>query len=428
MAVPQVVLWNAEDVLGEGDALAEYDDSSYVTEVVLRASRPRAQSRLIAMRDGENGPEIVGFGVVSGSQQVATGKDRVRVEPLVRFDPIPVSAVQESLETNYVGADVDVTTPPPLRPRALTPKRGEYVLAALEYLSPSVADLLQKLREADEPIGGGRGLRVREERDAIGLALDLARMDPTADDLNGSVPRSGPQEPLVGLLAPEAIYDIEDDLIAEDLRRFDRNGDLVLTHASAARFTDRDFVLTIVNVNRKGLERVTGVDLVYWDVPGDSYTMVQYKRLTRRHAPGLDGERWAYTDKSELSKAIERMDARPGRMADSSQFRLSSSPYWFKFIRSDAFTQGDPVVLPGMYVPAEYMRRALEDGSCLTGSRGGFEVTYSNVRHLARTTFVDLVRKTMIGTTRQQTADVLAAVNVLATERQAILAVKTRHA
>ncbi|MEP7018274.1 MAG: hypothetical protein ABI899_09680 [Actinomycetota bacterium] len=290
-----------------------------------------------------------------------------------------------------------------------------------------MADLLRQLREADEPLLGGRGQRVREERDAIGLALDLARMEADADDLNGSIPRSGPEQPLEGLLAPEAIYDVEDDLIAEDLRRFDRNGSLVLTHASAARFTDHDFVLTIVNVNRKGLERVTGVDLVYWDVPGDSYTMVQYKRLTRRHGGEPGGERWAYTDRSELSKAIERMDQRPGRMADSSQFRLASSPYWFKFLRADAFTQGDPVVLPGMYVPAEYMRRALEDGSCLTGRRGGFEVTYSNVRYLARGTFVDLVRKTMIGTTAQQTAAVLTSVNALATERQAILAVRNRR-
>jgi hypothetical protein len=122
------------------------------------------------------------------------------------------------------------------------------------------------------------------------------------------------------------------------------------------------------------------------------------------------------------------MDNRPGRMADSSQFRLASSPYWFKFVRTDAFTQGDPVVLSGMYVPAEYVRRALDDGSCLTGRRRGFEVTYSNVRHLARGTFVDLVRKTMIGTTRQQTADVLAAVNGIATDRQAILAVRNRQA
>lgn len=428
MAVPQVVLWNSGDVLGGGDsATAGHDDSSYVTEVVLRANRPRAQARLIALREGPSGPEVVGFGVVQSGQPVATGKDRVKVEPLVRIAPLPVARILEHLAAEDARTDVELFTPPALRPRALSPKRGELVLAALTGLSREIAELLLRLQQEQQPIAGDRGQRIREERDAIDLALGMARMEATAEDLNDDVPATGPQEPLVGLLAPEALYDVEDDLISEDLRRFDQNGELTLTHASAARFVDNDFVLTIVNVNRKELEKVKGVDLIYYDVPGDCYTMVQYKRLTRRHAAGPGDERWAYTDRIELVKSLDRMDAGPGRMADASHFRLVTSPYWFKFVRSDAFTPADPVVLRGMYVPAEYLRLAIEDSSLITGPRHGFEVTYSNTRYLNRETFVGLVRKTMIGTTGRQTADVLAAVNKVATDRQAIFAVRNRR-
>jgi hypothetical protein len=426
MPAPDVVLWNAGDVLGDPEsAEAEYELSAYVTEIVLRASKPRAKSRLIAIRQGGSGAEIVGVGVVASSQRVATGKDRVRVEPLVRVPGIPVRKVQEEISRGPVDTDVDLDAPPPLRPRALSAKRGELVLAALAELSPEIADLLTLLRDGADPITGTRGQRIREERDAISFALDVARIDPRADDLRADSPQSGQERGLEGLLAPEAIYDVEDDLIAEDLRRFDKNGTLELTHASAARFTDRGFSLTIVNVNRKGLEKVKGVDLVYWDVPADSYTLVQYKRLTRRHG-GEGDERWAYTDRAELEKALARMDAGQGRMADAAQFRLATSPYWFKFVRADAFTPGDPMVLLGMYVPAEYMRRAVEDGSLLTGAKQGFEVTYGNTRYLARGTFVDLVRKSMVGTTGKQTAEVLQTVNSLAEERQALLAVRMR--
>jgi hypothetical protein len=155
--------------------------------------------------------------------------------------------------------------------------------------------------------------------------------------------------------------------------------------------------------------------------------MVPYKRLTRRGAVNPRDAAWAYTDRADLAKALERMDSGPGRMADASQFRLTTSLYWFKFVRFDAFTSGDLVVLRGMYDPAEYLRHALDDGSLATGPRQGFEVTNRNVRHLARETFVDLVRKTMIGTTGRQTTDVVAAVNTMTTDRQAIFAVRNRR-
>jgi hypothetical protein len=227
MAVPQIVLWNSGDVLGGGDsATAGHDDSSYVTEVVLRANRPRAQARLIALREGPSGPEVVGFGVVQSGQPVATGKDRVKVEPLVRIAPLPVARILDHLAAEDARTDVELFTPPALRPRALSPKRGELVLAALTGLSREIAELLLRLQQEQQPIAGDRGQRIREERDAIDLALGMARMEATAEDLNDDVPATGPQEPLVGLLAPEVLYDVEDDLISEDLRRFDQNGEL----------------------------------------------------------------------------------------------------------------------------------------------------------------------------------------------------------
>lgn len=49
-------------------------------------------------------------------------------------------------------------------------------------------------------------------------------------------------------------------------------------------------------------------------------------------------------------------------------------------------------------------------------------MTYANTRCLTRGTLVDLARKTMIGTTGKQTAEVLETVNA-SPERQALLAI-----
>lgn len=420
----RTVLWNAVEVLDNVSDFHKDLPPTTVTEVVARDARPDDRARMIAVARRAGRLVVIGFGVVRNHQRVATGKDRIRLDPLVRIEPLAFEAITNLLPTRGSPND-PFELPPPLRPRALGPQLGEHVLGALAELSPPVAELLAQITEMEEPITGGRAWRVREERDAVATALDLAGLEAEPDELASTVSRSGPQEPLVGLLDPAVLYDVEDDLIAEDLRRFDRSGTLKLTHASAARFTDRDVTLTIINVNRKTLEKVTGVDLVYWDMPNDSYTMVQYKRLTRRSTPSEDDERWAYTDQSEVTKALDRMTARQGRVSDATQFRLTTSPYWFKFVRADAFTPNDPMVLRGMYVPAEYVRQAVSDGAFNTGPRNGFEITYANTRYLRRETFVDLVRKSMAGTTSRQTADVLQEVNALSEDRQTILAVRS---
>lgn len=423
----RTVIWNAVGVLD--DTLEVSGDSAppTVTEVVARDARPDDRARMIAVARRAGRLSVVGFGVVRSHQRVATGKDRVRLDPLVRIEPLPFDAIANRLPTRF-RRDDPFDLPPPLRPQVLGPQLGQHVLGALVELSPPVAELLAQIAEMEEPITGARAWRVREERDAVATALDLAGIDAERDQIASTVNRNGPQEPLVGLLDPSVLYDIEDDLIAEDLRRFDRSGTLTLTHASAARFTDRDVTLTIINVNRKTLERVAGVDLVYWDMPNDSYTMVQYKRLTRRSTPSEADERWAYTDQGEVTKALDRMTARQGRVSDATQFRLTTSPYWFKFVRADAFTPNDPMVLRGMYVPAEYVRQGVSDRAFHTGPRQGFEITYANTRYLRRETFVDLVRKSMAGTTSRQTADILHEVNALSEDRQTILAVRSHTA
>jgi hypothetical protein len=423
----QTVIWNAVGVLDDTLEFSEDSTPPTVTEVVARDARPSDRARMIAVARRAGRLSVVGFGIVRNHQRVATGKDRIRLDPLVRIEPLPFDEIAERLPTPVRHGD-PFDLPPPLRPQVLGPQLGQHVLRALAALSRPVAELLAQIAEMEEPITGGRAWRVREERDAVATALDLAGIDPEPDQFASTINRNGPQEPLVGLLDPTVLYDIEDDLIAEDLRRFDRSGTLKLTHASAARFTDRDVTLTIINVNRKSLEKVAGVDLVYWDMPNDSYTMVQYKRLTRRSTPSDGDERWAYTDKSEVMKALDRMTLRQGRVSDATQFRLTTSPYWFKFVRADAFTPNDPMVLRGMYVPAEYVRQAVSDGAFHTGPRLGFEITYANTRYLRRETFVDLVRKSMAGTTSRQTADVLREVNALSEDRQTILAVRTNTA
>jgi len=410
----QVVLWDATLVMDDRDAAYE---SHYVTEVVQRSHKPANRARIVALRTEDAGVEVVAVGLSKPTGEVSTGKDRFRVEPIERITPLPIDEVRNALPSR-----VDLTMPPLLRPRTLTPEEGAAVLDALRRLSPQIANFLDLVAEQEVPVTGERGLRLREERDAIGQALELANIDPPASAVADAV---GPEDTGLGsFFSPAAIHDIEDDLIAVDLRRFDADGRLNLINASAARFTSADFILTILNINRKPLEKVTGVDLIYWDKGAGAFNMVQYKRMTRR-ARGTSATQWAYTREEELRTALSRMqlDLQP-RMAHAGGWRLNGLPYWFKFLHAEAFMLTDPVVLRGMYTPAAYLRLALEDDTLRTGPRGGFEVTYENLRYLTRGTFTDLVRKGMIGTTGRHTQEVLELVNFAGEEREAVFAVR----
>jgi len=157
--------------------------------------------------------------------------------------------------------------------------------------------------------------------------------------------------------------DLEDNLIPDELRRFDGFMEPEMYSASTALFPSRDFQLTVFDVNRKTFENVLGVDLIYWDVTHDVFTMVQYKRFERQNdGSGLVG-RWAYHRKEDIAKQLAQMPKLTNHPTTSHDWRMTQSPFWFKFVNGDAARTQDGRLLSGMYVPADYLRLAMEDGS-----------------------------------------------------------------
>jgi hypothetical protein len=130
-------------------------------------------------------------------------------------------------------------------------------------------------------------------------------------------------------------------------------------------------------------------------------------------------------DRTELDEQLQRMDIGPNEPVNSQDWRMAPSPFWFKFVRAEDFTPGDPFVLKGMYVPADYLRLALADGSLRTGPRTGFEVTYTNTRFLPREVFVELVRRSFAGTTRAGTHAVVEVAAQRARTHEVVLALET---
>ncbi|MHB8288455.1 MAG: hypothetical protein ACYDEY_04315 [Acidimicrobiales bacterium] len=267
-----------------------------------------------------------------------------------------------------------------------------------------------------------------EGRDAIQLAIDIAEAEVPEEAIPSVGASYAAAAPLESLIANYALLDNEDDLIAEDLRRFDPDSRLIMRSASAARFVGNETTLTILNVNRKPIEHVLGVDLVYWDELHETFTLVQYKRLTKHSVTegGRKESDWAYTHQADLEKQLQLMSL-PSDNRSAANWRLSPSPFWFKFVHAEEFRASEQTVLRGMYVPAEFLRLAISDNALTTGPRGGFEVTYRNTRYITRDVFVELVRRGLIGTTQAATHHVHELVRQLSTDREVVLALRTKN-
>ncbi|ROT33442.1 hypothetical protein EF879_00140 [Micromonospora sp. HM5-17] len=431
-----MILWALDEVMTDED---QRRVSTRVTDVFYRDSRPKPDSLMLgigAVGDDTGDPgAVVLVGVARRSQQVATGKDRTSVTPVFRLPmPVPVKRLQAALPQDVERRlDLMSRMPYPLAPTRLPPQGGAAVVAALQRLSPAVGQWIAALREADEPLVGPHAARLREERDAVSLAIDISGVSAPddllytlGDGLNPGEPFGATVNPLYLMDNPLFVADNEDDLLAEDLRRFDPHGQLQMQSSSIARFTDDNFTLTITNVNRKPLEKALGVDLIYYDEIEQIFTLVQYKRMTQRVVGrNSDMERWAYTGQADLEEQLQRMDIGLNEPVNSRDWRMVPSPFWFKFVRDQDFTPGDPFVLKGMYVPADYLQRAIADGSLRTGPRTGFEVTWGNTRNLPREVFVALVRRGFAGTTRAGTGAVREVAAQRAQTREVVFARKT---
>lgn len=418
------VLWYVGDLLEDSGP-----DASYVTDVVRRSLKPKRGSIVVGVasirqRGRPTMEAVYALGRVGAPQKNATGKDRVRLDPWTRIEPVPFERISALVPRRYQEPLERAGLPAPLHPVSLTPALGRAVLDALRELSSESRAWLNALDSSTQAVTGPTGYRLREERDAVHLAFQFAGVMPPAEELAGSADF----ETEVGLGSAIDAYfllDTEDDLLTVDLRRFDGRSELPLQRASVARYEHDGVAITVANVNKKPLESVLGVDLVYWDEINRVFTLLQYKRLTRIQVADGTQSDWSYRNRREVGRQLELMKLPRQRHVTSQDWRLSPSPFWFKFVRADAFHPSDPKLLRGMYVPADYLAAAMADNSLRDGPRGGFQIHHKNTRYVTRDVFVELVKRGLIGTTTAGTRRVLQVIASLAKTDEVVLAIRS---
>ena len=171
----EVWLWSVEGVVDHDEYLAP----PRVTDVFARSNKPPKGSILIGIGTKNpytNQQHLRCLGVVKGIQQVATQKDRLTGS--VRH----VGQGPSSRRQPATGADrtrwSQLPWPQPFSPVRLSPKLGESLIDIIRSMDSGVAAWLDGIIRSAEPVSGPPGFRIREERDAISLAISASGLTP----------------------------------------------------------------------------------------------------------------------------------------------------------------------------------------------------------------------------------------------------------
>ncbi len=291
----------------------EFGEATVTTSI--RVEMGSREVWLLRLPDDSTPPEAITHAAIAErGRKVASFDRHVRLYRFVKFEPLHVDDLRAAVSPRhrtYIGA----STP--------TGAWGAALLA-LERLRPNAAQELRELRrlagEASlRSVGGG----LRLEKDAVGLALDMSGMD-RKRYLREWSPGGRSDGFLNGL---SSVRLREDQVLQHDAGVFGDwsvigrhvTGETVFQSGSGER-------LTVINTNKTPIEKVLGVDLVYYTHRYASCVIVQYKMF--RNESG----RWAYRPDLQFYEELRRMRDLPASDWDGSSpaFRLSSDPRYLK--------------------------------------------------------------------------------------------------
>lgn len=283
------------------------------------------------------------------------------------------------------------------------------LLDAIKHIRPAYAGSLDALiakREQRIGLTGSdtRTLRLTEQRDALGLALDIASLDRKSILREAELSRVDSAASVLNLLDQEALQ--EQDLVRIDQRVFE--GLLSAEETHSRRFVGPGGREVRVHVyDKKPLETVLGIDLLIFLADYESYLLLQYKSMAPKSDE--DGKTWSYLVDQQLldqisamDRAVDAISRRPAAGADAiKHWRLADEAFYFKFCETTRPDARDDALVAGITLGHSFLKHflALPESH---GKHGGHRVGYKNCpRYLNNSQFVELAREGWIGCDRR---------------------------
>jgi len=199
---------------------------------------------------------------------------------------------------------------------------------------------------------------------------------------------------------------LEDAAIEHDARWITgwRLADSDLT--GRATFEKHGERLEVFTANKRPLEKLFGVDLIYLNQVRKALVMVQYKMLELEGRDRqrietdwfaddeLDDREWIVPINDQFLHEVDRMRRFDRDLDPRGPYRLNPGAFYFKLVRRHAAARS-----AGILLSLGHLDQMMTEGAA-AGPRGGLRISYQSLdgHYLRSEPFVELVRSGYVGT------------------------------
>ena len=255
----------------------------------------------------------------------------------------------------------------------ISPQLGQYLIEKISSIPENIPILRRFLVELSKPkqFEDGRAM----QQDATDLALKIF-------DVHAAVR-------------------LHEDAVIEHDARSIPGWNLIHSHITGrSLFKKRGGeLLEIVTANKRPLEELLGVDLIYINHTQNASVMLQYKMMepsgTSPRKTGGEQE-WTVRIDKQFRDQLARMEKFNKNHNSNGSYRLNSSPFFIKLIKRYSKINASSIILS-----LEHLNQLIAKGGA-TGPRNGLRISYQKLagHYLRGNSFVELVRSGYIGTHR----------------------------
>ena len=322
-----------------------------------------------------------------------SGKTKMKMSDMVIFDP-PVS------ENEHAGIKLNQMICTPETLRRADPLNWESTITILRKIRPDKAKAIDKLialREAERKMLGDstRIDRLNEQRDGLGLSLEIARLNRKEVLKSINVERVNKANSVLDLL--DVISVQERSLLEHDRRVFE----LLLNEKpeKSAYFSDGfERSVRIHIVDKTSIETILGIDLIIYSVSYDNFLLLQYKKMK------MNSGGWTYPIDKHMSSQLKSMSSFRSAITTISHnsptlwsYRINENPFYFKFCEQMRPDARDDSLVKGITMCESHLREFLSLPEA-KGKKGGIRVGYQNCpRYFNNTEFTQLAKFGWIG-------------------------------
>tara|TARA_R100000935_G_scaffold58090_2_gene93839 strand:- start:3712 stop:4956 length:1245 start_codon:yes stop_codon:yes gene_type:complete len=358
----------------------------------------KAHSLVLIVVDGSH----LRIGIVRSRRAISSLDTRVSFDFVDDIEPGSLARLLRNVETPTLRRAATQLRTATEQIKLVSNKLGQSMIAALaadEANSPVLRRILAWI--------AGRG-RVENavvmQHDAIKLAIKAFGGADEAYEL--------------AVLGPSAIASIrvlEDAAIEHDARWLPgwtmHDSDLT----GRARFRKHDGELEIYTANRRPLELLLGVDLIYFNERRGALVMVQYKMLEQDRDMG---EGWQVRIDRQFEQELNRMRQFDRDLDHQGPYRLHPGGFFLKMMKRRAVATA-----AGIVISLGHLDQMLNNDG-MRGSRGGLRVDHAELdgHYLRSEAFVDLVRSGYVGTRGATTNHLKSMIDATLIEGRAVVA------